>query len=279
MTVDMTPVRSPSRSKMPSARSRTSVASTKSGPTGDARMSSSMSAPAASSASSSFARPDRTSPANHAAPSREVDHPDLAERRGEAAIVAELLRELDGPAVGLLGTVEVDLDGARRRTTRRAGSAGAPGRARASPGAPARASPRSAARARTRRASSAAASSSWLIAERRRAPELDVELDRRIAHRLGERGQLGEAVESLAGPAEDGECVVARREEDPPVGRRRHDRQRLLDEPERLLGGIRGEGGRRGVDREARRAGGVAGRQRVLGEHRQAGRGRVATLQ
>ncbi len=114
--------------------------------------------------------------------------------------------------------------------------------------------------------------------ERRRAPQLDVELDRRIAHRLGERGQLGQAVEPLAGPAENRECVVAGREEDPPVGRRRDDRERLLDEPERLLGGVRGEGRRRRVDREARRAGRVAGRQRVLGEHRQAGRVRIATL-
>ena len=115
--------------------------------------------------------------------------------------------------------------------------------------------------------------------QRRRAPELHVELDRRIAHRLGERGQLGQAVEPLAGPAEDGERVVAGREEDPPVGRRRDDRQRLLDEPERLLGGVRGEGGRRRIDREARGPGRVAGRERVLGEHRQAGRGRVAALE
>ena len=115
--------------------------------------------------------------------------------------------------------------------------------------------------------------------QRRRAPELHVELDVRIAHRLGERGQLGQAVEPLAGPAEDGERVVAGREEDPPVGRRRHDRERLLDEPERLLGGVGGEGGRRGIDREARGPRRVAGRERVLGEHRQAGGGRVATLQ
>ncbi len=72
----------------------------------------------------------------------------------------------------------------------------------------------------------------------RRAPELHVELDRRIAHRLGERGQLGQAVEPLAGPAQGGESVVAGREEDSPVGGRRDDRERLLDEPERLLGGV-----------------------------------------
>ena len=115
--------------------------------------------------------------------------------------------------------------------------------------------------------------------ERRRAPELHVELDGRIAHRLGEGGQLGQAVEPLARPAQGREGVVASREQDPPVGRRRDDRERLLDEPERLLGGVGVEGRRRGIDREARRADGVAGRERVLGEHRQAGGGRVAALE
>jgi hypothetical protein len=67
----------------------------------------------------SLALPDRTSPANHA-PSPEIDHPDLAKGRGEAAIVADLLRELDGATVGLFGGVEVDLhrDRAERLTDR-----------------------------------------------------------------------------------------------------------------------------------------------------------------
>ena len=55
--------------------------------------------------------------------------------------------------------------------------------------------------------------------ERRRASELDVELDRRIAHRLGEGGQLGEAVEPLARPAENRVRVITGREQGPPVGR------------------------------------------------------------
>ena len=114
--------------------------------------------------------------------------------------------------------------------------------------------------------------------QRRRTPKLHVELEGRIAHRLGEGGQLGQAVEPLGGPAQDGERIVAGREEDPPVGRRRHDRKRLLDEPERLLGGVRGEGGRRRIDGEARGPHGVACRERVLGKHRQAGRGGVATV-
>ena len=57
------------------------------------------------------------------------------------------------------------------------------------------------------------------------------------------------------------------------------DRQRLLDEPKRLLGGVRGEGGGRRIDREACSLGRVTCRERVLGEHRQAGRSRVATVQ
>ena len=212
------------------------------------------------------------------APSREVDHPDLAKGRGKAAIVVELLRELDGATVGLFGTVEVDLHRDRtERLTDRApkerlaelerrpelcGAVAAVGGA--DPGA-----------------TGQLCGGVLVVAhpQRRRAPELHVELDGRIAHRLGEGGQLGQAVEPVAGPAQDGERIVAGREQDPPVGRRRHDRKRLLDEPERLLGGVRGEGGRGRIDREARGPHGVTGRQRVLGKHRQAGRGWVATVQ
>ena len=114
--------------------------------------------------------------------------------------------------------------------------------------------------------------------ERRRTSQLHVELDGRIAHRLGEGGQLGQPVEPLARLAQGREGVVASREQDPPVGRRRHDRQRLLDEPERLFGSVGVEGSPRSIDREARRTNRVAGRQGVLGEHRQAGWGRVATV-
>ena len=65
----------------------------------------------------------------------------------------------------------------------------------------------------------------------------------------------------------------------PAIGRRGDDRQRLVDEPERLLGRVRGERGGRGVDRELRRALRVAGGERVLGEHRQSGRRRVPALE
>src|SRR4029079_8709912 len=80
--------------------------------------------------------------------------------------------------------------------------------------------------------------------QRRRTPKLHVELEGRIAHRLGEGGQLGQAVDPIGGPAQDGERIVAGREEDLTVGRRRHDRQRLLDAPGRLPGGGPSDGGR-----------------------------------
>ena len=279
MTVDMTPVRSPSRSKMPSARSRTCVASTKSGPIGR-REDQRVDVGARRQQRDQLVRAAGQDLAGEpCAPACEVDHPDLAQGGGQAAIVAELLRELDARGDRPPRHRRGRSRSRRRRTTRRAGSAGAPGRARGSPGAPSAASPRSAARARTRRASSAAASSSWLIRSADARRSWTSSSTCRIAHRLGERGQLRQAIEPLAGPAEDGERVVARREEDPPVGRRRHHRERLLDEPERLLGGVGGEGGRRGIDREARGPRRVAGRERVLGEHRQAGGGRIATLQ
>ena len=43
------------------------------------------------------------------APASEGDHADLTEGGGEAALVVELFRELDGAAIRLLGAVKVDL--------------------------------------------------------------------------------------------------------------------------------------------------------------------------
>ena len=122
MTVDMTPVRSPRRSKMPRARSRTCRGSTSSGPICrldqqglDVGARSDRGHDLAGSAGQDLAGEPR-------APAREVDHPDLAKRSGQAAIVAATsLGELDGPAIRLLGAVQVDLASPRRRMTRRAG--------------------------------------------------------------------------------------------------------------------------------------------------------------
>ena len=141
------------------------------------------------------------------------------------------------------------------------------------------ASPRSTARVRTRRASSAAVSSSWLIrsADARRSWTSSSIAGSRIAsaraassvrpssrslvrrRTANASSRVASRTRRSAGVDDDGEC--------------------LLDEPERLLGGVGGESGRGGIDREASRSGRVAGRERVLGEHRQAGGGRVATIQ
>ena len=156
--------------------------------------------------------------------------------------------------------------------TRPMGSAGSPDRARGSPAAPS-ARPPSRRRASTDPAGQLRGGV-LVVAhpQRRRAPKLHVELERGIAHGLRERGQLGEAVETLAGAAQDRERIVARREQEAAIGRRRYDGQRLLDEPERLLGGIGRQGSRRSIDREARRAGRIAGGQRMLGQHGQSRR-------
>ena len=212
------------------------------------------------------------------APACEVDHPDLTKGRGEAPIVVQPLGERDRGAVGLLGAVEVGLArGTAERLAERAPQerlAELEGRPKLGRGVALLGGSGADAASELR--------GRFLVVarpERRRTPQLDIELDLGIAHRFGEGGELGEAVEPLARLPEDRERIVARREQDPPVGGRRDDREGLLDESERLLRGIGGEGGRRGVDREARRPRGVAGRERVLGEHRQSGRGRVAALQ
>ncbi len=211
-------------------------------------------------------------------PAGEVDHPDLAQRRRQLALVTELLGELDGAAVGLLGRIEVDLDrGAAERLAQRApegGLAELHRRPELRPGIPALAGSGPDPPGQLRGGLLVMAHP-----ERRCPPQLDVELDLRVTHRLGERSELGQAIQPLAGLSEDGVRVVASREEDPPVGRRRHDRERLLDEPERLLGGIGGQGGARGIDREPGGPGSIAGGERVLGQHRQAGRGGITALE
>ena len=150
---------------------------------------------------------------------REVDHPDLAKGGSQAAIVGSLLGELDGAAVGLFGAVEVDLDrGAAERLAERAPQerlAELEGRSQLHRGV----APLG---GRGADASGELRGGILVVAhpQRRRAPQLDIELDGRIAHRLGEGGQLGQSVEPLAGLAQDRERVVAGREQDPPVGGR-----------------------------------------------------------
>ena len=213
------------------------------------------------------------------APPREVDHPDLAKGGGEAAIVAELLRELDRPAIGLLGAVEVDLDrGAAERLAQRAPQqrlAELEGR----PELRWRRRPVPARGSRTRRASSAAASSSWLIrsADARRSWTSSSIAGSRIAS-----ARAASSVRpSSRSPVRRRAAirVVAGREQGLPVGRR----SRPPGVPARR-GGVPPRGrSRRGPPSRhrsrTRRADRVAGRERVLGEHRQAGGSRVATVE
>ena len=212
------------------------------------------------------------------AAAREVDHPDLAQRGGQTAIVADLLGELDRAAVRLLGAVEVDLGGRAAERFAQRCSEQRLAELEVRPELLA-ASPRSRARSRTRIASSAAASSSWLIrsADARRSWTSSSISGSPIAS--ARAASSLKPVESLVGLAQGRVRVVARDEERPPLCRRRDDGQRLVDEPERLLGGVRGERRRRGLDGEPRGAHRVAGRERMLGEHRQPGRSGLAAVE
>ena len=157
--------------------------------------------------------------------------------------------------------------------------AGAPGRARASPGAPSRASPRSAARSRTRRASSAAASSSWLIRS------ADARRSWTSSSIAGSRIASASAASSVRPSSRS------------PVRRRTASASSRVASSTRRSAGAETTGSacstRRSassgafdasaaaaasIENRAARVG-VAGCERVLGEHRQAGRGRVAAVE
>ena len=96
-------------------------------------------------------------------------------------------------------------------------------------------SPRSTARSRTSRASSAARSysSAVRIAAARRSR--DVDLQARVAERLGQRGQLGEPLHPVRGTPQHVERLVARIQEPYALLRRRGRRQRELDDAQDLL--------------------------------------------
>ncbi len=112
-------------------------------------------------------------------------------------------------------------------------------------------------------------------AQRRGAAELNVELHVRIAQRLGEGGQLGEPVEAIGGSPEHGQRIVAGRQQREPVLRGRRGGERLVHDPEHLLGGVRLQRPSRGVDRESSGTLRVPRGQGMEGEQRQARRRRV----
>ena len=150
-------------------------------------------------------------------PAGEVDHPDLAEGGSQAGVVSEPLGELDRPSIGLLRPVQVNFEG--RRPERLAERALEQGLAQLERRPELRGGVPALGRARLDAAGQLGGGIVVVArGERGRASELDVELDCRITHRLGERGELREAVEPLARPAEDGVRVVAGREQEPPVG-------------------------------------------------------------
>ena len=141
-------------------------------------------------------------------------------------------------------------------------------------------SPRLATRSITRRASSTAASSSCAMrsAAARRSWTSSSNVVSRIASASAPSSARPSSRSADRRRSRIG--VVAGREEDAPILGRGHDRERRLDhEAEGLVGGVRGERRRGCLDREPRRPGVVAGRERVAREHRQAFGGRLAALE
>ena len=140
-------------------------------------------------------------------------------------------------------------------------------------------SPRSAARATARRASSAASSSSWFIrsADARRSCTSSSMAGSRIASARA-ASSVSPSSRSLVWRrvAKASSRVASRTRRSAGV-----DTTGSACSTSRSAssGALDVEGCPRRIDREARRADGVACRERVLGEHRQAGWGRVAAVE
>ena len=108
-------------------------------------------------------------------------------------------------------------------------------------------------------------------AERRRAAELDIQLQRWITQGLSQRRELGEALEALGDIAKNRVGVVARAEQLAAVMRGGHDRQRLLDDAQRLFRRVGLQGGLCGINRKASRTLRVTCRQSVSRDEWQRG--------
>ena len=208
----------------------------------------------------------------------EQDDPDLAQRGGQSPVVAQLLRERRGGAIGLLGPVEVRLLGrcAKRLPQRRAKERLSELQVRTQLGRLV------AARGRAIAHSPSHLCRSLLVvrqAEGGRTAQLDVELEAGIPHRFGESGELSKALETVRRVARHGICVVAEAEEIAPILRRGDRRKRLLDQAQRLLCGVGLQRRSGGVNRQACRALRVTCRQRVARDHRQSSRRRIPAFQ
>ena len=156
-------------------------------------------------------------------PVRDHDDSQLAGRGREGGHVAKLLGELDRPPVRLLGAVEVDLlGGSVEGLAERAAQEVLPElEARGELGALVPALDREPADVPRE-------VGCQLVflgdAQRRGAAQHHLELQVRVAERLRQRGDLGQALEPIAGPAQHVERVVAgdhQRRRDPAAARRR----------------------------------------------------------
>ena len=109
-------------------------------------------------------------------------------------------------------------------------------------------------------------------AEGGRAAKLHVHLETVVAQRIGERRELREALHPIRGPAQHVERLVARVEQRDPLLRCGRRGEGELDDAEHLLRSVRGERVAARFHREPDAHGSVAGRLRVAGQQRQAGR-------
>ena len=111
-------------------------------------------------------------------------------------------------------------------------------------------------------------------AERGGAAQPHVELQVRVAERLGQRRELGESLEAVARTAQHVERSVARLQQIQALLRGRGRRERELDDAQHLFGRVRRERVAARLDREPDAHGRVPRGLRVVGEQRQAlGRG------
>ena len=201
----------------------------------------------------------------------ELHHAELAEHRGEARVVAELAGQLGAAAVGLGGAVEVGL--AMGRVVPLAERAREQDLPELETGGEL-----------DRRVAVGGGELSDLAGQRagafvlvlhpvgRRATQTQVALETLVAERFGQRGELGEALETVGGSPQHLERPVARLEQHDPLGRPGRGRERDVDDPQDLLGRVGVQRHARGLERELHAHLRVAGGLRVLREERQARR-------
>ena len=197
------------------------------------------------------------------------DHTDLTERRGQLRVISQLPGELRRPPVRLFGAVEVDLSirvdvplsdrGLEEvlAELHARGELGLPVAARH--GEP------------THLAGQVCGAILLLGRTERGGPaQTHVELEIHVAERLGEGGELGQALDPVARPAKHVQGPVTRLEQRHPILGRGGRRQCDLDNPQHLLGRVGRKRAPTGFEREPDADLGVASGLRVVREERQA---------